>query len=407
MKGLKVIFLIVFLYLVGFGVIIPLLPILGKHMGATPIQIGLLMSAYSFMQFLFAPFWGRISDQRGRRPVLLICLLGESLSYLIFAFSRSFEMLLLARALAGFFGGSISTASAAISDCTPKHERSKGMALIGMAFGLGFIVGPALGGGLASLSEVISTEPFFASTFTMSAVAVICFLTFLLALKILPETRPSEPNTAHHVNSRRLVLLYQDLLRPTVGGLIGVFFLTTTAMACMEATLSLFVFERFGWGIKEASYGFAYIGVLATFNQGFLVRRLLPKWGERRLLIIGVLLMALSFALIGLSDDLFKLWIAMTILPFGTAMTNPSILGSVSLLSGNEEQGRVLGSAQGASALGRIVGPMLGALVYQKIGITSPFILASFVALAGFVMILMLWARLPQAAKLEGQGATA
>lgn len=396
-SGLKVIFLIVFLYLVGFGVIIPLLPVLSREMGASAFEIGLLMSIYSLMQFIFSPFWGRLSDRSGRRPILLFCLLGETLSYLIFAFSRSVEMLIVARALAGFFGASISTASAAISDLTPPNERSKGMALIGMAFGLGFIVGPALGGGLSILGEHFSQEKFFSSTFTLVGVSLLCFITLLLAIKILPETyhgRKSESS-----GKGRLLRLYADLGRPTIGGLIFVFFLTGTAMSCMEATLSLFAFDRFGWGIKEVSFGFAYIGVLSTFNQGFLVRRLLPKLGERKVLTMGVVLLGLGFTLIGFSTNLVLLGAAVTLIPFGLAFTNPSILGSVSLLSSKDEQGRILGTTQGTAALGRIIGPLLGGFVYENINISAPFWASGLIVCAGFLLVLKLGSRIPHAAK--------
>ncbi|PWU22144.1 MAG: MFS transporter, partial [Bdellovibrio sp.] len=357
-SGLKIIFLTVFLYLVGFGVIIPLLPILSREMGATAFQVGLLMSIYSLMQFFFAPFWGRLSDRHGRRPILLFCLLGEAASYLVFAFSRSVEMLIFARGMAGFFGASLSTATAAISDLTPPKERSKGMALIGMAFGLGFIVGPALGGGVSSLAQLYSTKKFFASTVTLLFVAGLCLLTWLLGLRILPETR--QPGGRDQATKGRLELLFSALMRPTVGRLIFLFFLMSTAMSTMEATLSLFVNDRFGWGIREVSFGFAYIGVLGTFNQGFLVRKLLPKVGERWLMIFGISLMGLSLLMIGFAQSIWFLALAMTVFPFGHAFTSPSILGSVSLLTNSQEQGQVLGTTQGTAALGRILGPALG-----------------------------------------------
>lgn len=396
-SGLKVIFLIVFLYLVGFGVIIPLLPVLSREMGASAFEVGLLMSIYSLMQFLFAPFWGRLSDRRGRRPILLFCLAGETLSYLAFAFSRSVEALILARALAGFFGASVSTASAAISDVTPAHERSRGMALIGMAFGLGFIVGPALGGGLSIIGTRLSTEKYFASTFTLSMVAVLCFLTLLLAIKILPETR-----TAGSAEARggRLLRLYQDLRRPTVGLLIFVFFLSSLAMSCMEATLALFTADRFSWGIKEISFGFAVIGLLSTFNQGFLVRRLLPRWGERRTLLTGVVLFALGLSMIGGARSIGWLALAMVLFSVGYSFTNPSLLGSVSLLTGADEQGRVLGTTQGTSALGRIAGPALGGYVYQNVSISAPFYVSAGILCLGLLLLLQLGRKIPQTAKL-------
>lgn len=402
-SGLKVIFLIIFLYLVGFGVIIPLLPVLSREMGASPLQIGFLMSIYSLMQFIFAPFWGRLSDRRGRRPILLLCLFGETLSYLVFAFARSIELLIVARAMAGFFGASISTASAAISDVTPPAERSKGMALIGMAFGLGFIVGPALGGILSVWAETFSSEKFFASTFTLVGVSILCGLTLLLALRVLPETRNA--GTHDQEKRNRLLRLYSDLGRPTVGGLIFLFFLSSVAMSCMEATLALFTADRFGWGLKEVSFGFAYIGLLSTLNQGYLVRKVLPKWGERRVLTFGVFVLALGLGLIGFSSSVGFLAVAMTIVPFGYAFTNPAILGSVSLLTSKDEQGQIFGTTQGTSALGRIVGPALGGFVYQNVHISAPFWVSGMILSFGWLLVLRLRSRIPQAALQAGEKA--
>ncbi len=400
-SGLKVIFLIVFLYLIGFGVIIPLLPILSRDMGASTSQVGYLMSIYSLMQFLFAPFWGRLSDRHGRRPILLFCLLGETLSYLVFAFSRSIEMLILARGMAGFFGASLSTASAVISDLTPRNERSKGMALIGVAFGLGFIFGPALGGGLSILGEIISPEKFFSTTFTLLCVAALCFVTLIAAFRILPETR--QPGViSEHARGGRLFALFSELRKPTIGGLILVFFCASMAMSCMEGMLANFVKDRFDWGLKEVSFGFAYIGVLATLNQGFLVRRMIPKWGERKTMILGIVVLGCGLGLIGFSSSLWILGIAMTLVPFGHAFTNPSILGSISLLTNKDEQGAALGTTQGTASLGRIFGPAVGGFVYEKISISAPFWVSGLMMGLAFVIAMVIRDRIP----IEGKKVT-
>ena len=175
-KPQVIIFITVFIYLLGFGIVIPIIPIISTQFGATPFQVGLLMSIYSLMQFAFSSFWGRLSDKYGRRPILLMCLFGEVFAYLFFAQARNIEMLFIARLLSGFFGASISTASAYISDITPVNERSKGMALIGAAFGLGFLFGPALGGALTIWAGHISTDVFFKTSFQCVAVTSFYFL---------------------------------------------------------------------------------------------------------------------------------------------------------------------------------------------------------------------------------------
>lgn len=410
---LKVIFLTVFLYLVGFGVIIPLLPMLSRDLGATSFELGLLMAIYSLNQFLFSPFWGALSDRVGRRRVLLTCLGLEVFCYIIFAFARSVEMLIVARGLAGFFGASLSTASAAVSDVTNEKERSKGMALIGAAFGLGFIFGPALGGGLSLWGSKISSEPYFASTFTLLGVAVLCLVNFLMALRYLKETRvPAELEATardERPGWRRGLLALIDkvgamrtaLGKPVIGTLVLSFALASIAMSTMESTLALYVADHFGWGLFEISLGFVYIGVLATVMQGYLVRKLLPRYGEKLLLRVGLFLLALSLGLIGVADELWILGVAMTILPFGQGLVNPSVLGSVSLLAGKHEQGRILGTAQGFSALGRIVGPLVGGWSYARLSHSAPYYIAAATALVACVLIVALGSRVPSTGKAD------
>ena len=401
---LSILFLTVFLYLVGFGVMIPVLPVLSRAYGASPLQVGLLMSVYSFMQFVFSPFWGRRSDRLGRRPILLLCLCGEAASYLLFIFSRSMEMLFVARALAGFFGASLSTASAAISDVTSAQERSKGMALIGAAFGLGFVVGPALGGGLAWWGQKLHPEDIlFGMRFAAGCVALICMGTFVFAYFKLKETKAD--HAVSEIKEGRFARLGRYLRRPVAGPLIGSFFLNSLAMSTMEATLILFVGDRFGWGLREVSFGFAYIGILSAFNQGFLVRKLLPKVGERKIMRLGITLMVLSYVLIAASSQLWILVIAMTLFSFGNSFTNPSLMGAISLVCGKEEQGEALGSTQGTAALGRILGPAMGGLLYGSVSILAPFIGSALIAVISLFVILKLGEKVPDSAKTAAIGA--
>lgn len=398
------IFLTVFIYLLGFGIIIPIMPLLSQQFGATPVQTGLLLSMYSLMQFMFAPFWGSLSDRFGRRPILLGCLLGESLSYIIFAHANNLEMLFVARALAGFFGASISTANAAISDITPAHERSKGMAIIGAAFGLGFVFGPAIGGGLSIWGQHISSgDPLFATHFTMYWVAGICIASALVGFKFFSETLALENRHPH--KRRRLSALVEKMRQPVVGPLMIVFFLASLAMSSMEANLVLFMNDKFGWGVKEVSFGFAYIGLIVVFTQGFFVRRLLPKVGERTTLKWGLSLFALGLAGIAFAPHISLMALTMTSLALGNGLINPSILGGISLLTGANEQGATLGSTQSLSSLGRILGPFLGGLVYEHIATNAPFLLSAFGALVGLTIAITLGGRVPDSAKLKASPA--
>lgn len=396
-KNLTVIFLTVFIYLLGFGIIIPIIPILSRDFGATATQTGLLMSLYSFMQFVFSPFWGKLSDQYGRRPILTFCLLGEAFSYILFAYARNLELLFVARALAGFFGASISTASAYISDVTEKNERSKGMALIGVAFGLGFMIGPALGGGLAMWGQKISSEKHFDTQFAALWVAGICFATFLFAYRFLQESLKEKKSHQH--KSNRFAVLGNYLKRKTVGPLIIVFALISLAMSSMEATLVLFSGQKFGWTIREVSFGFAYLGLVIVFTQGFLVRKLIPKFGERNVLRLGVILFALGMFGIALSPTIPFLGFTMTLLSIGNGLTNPSTLGSISLLTGSDEQGVTLGLTQSMASLGRIIGPAMGGFIFQNIAIEGPFVNSGLMASAAVIIVLVIYHSIPQAGK--------
>ncbi|WP_413613001.1 MFS transporter [Bdellovibrio sp. HCB-110] len=391
---LAIIFFTVFLYLVGFGVVIPIIPILSRNFGATALQTGLLLSVYSLMQFLFSPFWGRLSDRLGRRPILLFCLFGEGLSYILFAWARSLEWLFIARLLAGFFGASLSTASAYISDITPKHERSKGMALIGAAFGLGFVVGPALGGGLATWGHHINPEPHFDTSFSAYWVAALCFANFLFGIKFLTESLSEKSESAE--KKKRFSVMWHYLNVKTVGPLMTVFLLCSLAMSSMEATLILFMGEKFLWDVKQVSFGFAYIGVIIVFTQGFLVRRLLPKWGERKVLRLGLTLFALGLTSIAVSGSIGAMAVAMTLLSLGNGLSNPSILGSISLLTDTKEQGVTLGVTQSMASLGRIIGPALGGALYGAVAITAPFWASGTLAFLGLAIALVIYKFIPE-----------
>jgi MFS family permease len=392
------IFLTVFIYLLGFGIIIPITPILSRDLGATATQAGFLMASYSLMQFLFSPFWGRLSDRNGRRPVLLFCMMCEGICYLLFAFARSLEMLFVARALAGFFGASISTASAYISDVTPAHERSKGMAIIGVAFGLGFVFGPAIGGVLSLWGSHISSAPYFNTTFTASWVSVICFFNFIFGYKFLKESLTHTPPPRSREN--RLKVIWSKLRIKTLGPLMTTYFLLSLAMSSMEATLVWFMGEKFNWGLEQVSFGFAYIGLMLVFTQGFLVRRFLPKIGERHMLPIGISLFILGMVGIAFMPTIPLMGLTMTFLAVGNGLTNPSTLGSISLVAPKEDQGSILGLTQSFSSLGRILGPVLGGIIYKE-SISGPFLVSGLLGMSALIIILIIFKNIPMSGKKE------
>jgi DHA1 family tetracycline resistance protein-like MFS transporter len=399
---LLVIFLTVFIDLVGFGIIIPLSPYLAREFQATPTQIGLLLSIYSIMQFLFSPVWGGLSDRFGRRPILLVSILGGALSYLLFAFSSGFWILFAARGLAGLFGGNISTAHAYIADVTKPEERSKGMGLIGAAFGLGFIVGPIMGGLLGILGQRLGSAPPFGLSFSALGAAILCLVNFVFAYTTLKESLPPEKRASSVVRRRRLFEIWRQLRRPVVGPLVFVYFLSGLAMAQMEAMLFPYVDDVFQWDIQKASYGFAYVGVLMVLTQGYFIRKWMPKYGEPAILATGLALFSISLFGIGFSTTVTLMAITMTILALGNGLMRPPNLGLISLLTPAEEQGAAMGVTNSTASLGRIVGPIIGGYLYQNMSKQAPFILAGLLSLIAFVMILASYRRLPTSGKAKG-----
>jgi MFS transporter, DHA1 family, tetracycline resistance protein len=398
-KRLLIIFLTVFIDLVGFGIIIPMNPYLAKAFGASPLQVGLLMSVYSLMQFLFSPFWGQLSDRIGRRPVILISLLGASAAHLGFAFAPSFWGLVLARALAGLFGGNLSAAMAYIADITPEKDRSKGMGMIGAAFGLGFILGPSLGGIFADVGASFGSLPPFGQSFPAVVASLICFVNFLCALKWLPESLQGNP--AARPSEGRLTRIFKAFGTPVLNVLILLLFLNTFALAHVESTLFLYVQDRFQWTLTQASFGFAYIGVIMVITQGYLIRKFMPKYGERNILILGLLLSMIGFALSSMATGVWGLAVGVTSLGFGNGLANPSLNGSISLTSGKDVQGNNLGVSQSLSSMARILGPPTGGFLYQRFSPSAPFLGAALVMVLGLAVAWSIRARMPQGGKVH------
>lgn len=396
-KPLVVIFITVFVDLIGFGIIIPLNTFLARDLGSDEFQIGLLMSIYSLMQFVFAPIWGRLSDRWGRRPIILMSLLGASIAHLGFAFGETYTALLIARCFAGIFGANISAAMAFIADVTEDKDRSKGMGLIGAAFGLGFILGPVLGGLAGEVGQWIGDAPPFGISFSAVLASLICFANFVAAYFILPESLSPELRAIAKGKKKksRIKQLSESFRLPVVGKLMVTFFLANVAMAFMEVSLFMLVEDRLKWGLVEASFGFAYVGLIMVFTQGYLIRKFLPRYGERRLMLVGLALSAFGISGMAISYSMWPLAVMVTALGLGIGLVNPSINGSISILSAKDNQGGVLGVNQSLSALGRIIGPAFGGLLYREWGSASPFFMGGFCMFVALLFVLSLYNRLP------------
>jgi multidrug resistance protein len=367
----------VLLDLIGFGMIIPQLPFYAQTFHATPAQIGWLFASYSLMQLLCAPFLGRLSDRVGRRPVLLVSIAGSVAASLLFAFAPSFGWLLVSRALAGIAAGNYGIAQAYVADVTPPSERSKAMGMVvGAAFGLGFVLGPALGALLAHFGPLVL--PLTAAG--LSAVNLAA------ALLWLEESLP--PAARGQVQGGWFdPRLFADSWRnPPVRGLMLLAFLVTFCFSMMETSLALYCHTRFGFDMKETGWLFVYVGVLLVAVQGVLVGRLVPRFGERRLILDSILIMAAGLALLPVAGTPWLLLPALSLLALGSGLHNPSSLGLLSLLTRAGEQGGVSGIYRSYGALARTLGPLAGLWMFQEVGLRSPFWTAGGIMLITFLI---------------------
>ena len=433
-KPLLIIFITVFVDLLGFGIVMPLLPRYAEHFlpadcwvelaadeasgsvvqsipfegnavltkkltGRGGMLLGCLMASFSAMQFLFAPLWGIVSDRIGRRPVLLVGLLGSTIFYGLFALVTQWGnsgpilgispliWLYLTRIGAGIAGATIPTAQAYIADCTDEKTRGKGMAIIGAAFGIGFTFGPLLGSFFApsTLTAAPSAAPGYVA-------AVLSGIAFLFGVTSLPESlKPDSASRASSHGWLKFGAMFRVLLHRTLGPIIFAVFLTTFAFGQFEQTLAMLT-KRFHVSDQGNFYVFAYIGLILTLAQGLLVRRLIPKLGEYRLALIGVVLMTVGLLLLGFtakSGTLGMLILFLPIVVIGFAATTPSLQSMLSLNSGDDEQGEVLGVGQSISSLARIAGPVVG-LTLQARDQALPYWFGSLLMALGIVMVFML-----------------
>ena len=361
---LLVIFITVFIDLVGFGIVIPVMPYYaeGTRFGATPRGVGLLFASYSIMQLIFAPVLGRLSDKYGRRPVLLISLLGTSLGFFVMGFATTLWMLFLGRIIDGISGGNISTAQAYIADVTTPENRAKGMGLIGAAFGLGFVFGPAIGGVLSIWGIHV---PFIFA-------GALAFANAVLLYFALPETvTPDHPARTSAAQGRSWRRLFSSLRNPRLAFVLTIYFLSIVAFSLMTASFSLFLMFRFGYDAFHNGWVFAMVGIVSAVIQGGLIGRLVKRYGEPNLVIVGSLLFSLSlFAspFIGPALGIMGIIVTGVVSAIGNALNAPTLTSLASKTASANEQGAIMGVTQSVASLARAVGPALAAfLIYSSV----------------------------------------
>jgi len=382
--ALATVFLVVMIDLLGFGIVLPLLPFYAQEFAASAVMIGLLYSVYSFMQLIFSPIWGSLSDRIGRRPIMLISTFGAVLAYIIFGLAESLGVLFFSRIVAGVMGGNISTAQAYIADVTDAENRARGMGLIGAAFGIGFVVGPAsatllihssfhdfvAGLGFIEFAEWMRVNKFALPGFFAAALS---FCSFLMVLFKLPETvdtsrekpkemrRPSvfTPRFWRQLSKQKSVTSRGFLIPLIIG-----FFLLSFGESSLYSAFPLFAEQELSMTAEQVGIQFFYIGIVAVLIQGFLIKPLTNMFAEEKIFITGNILMIIGLAAIPFTGSMLQLAMALCLMAAGKSLNTPTITSLISKEADTEHVGAVMGTAQGLSGLGRMIGPTWGGALF-------------------------------------------
>ncbi len=387
--SLMIVFFTVFIDLIGFGIIIPVLQPYARHFGASDLQAGLLMGAFSAVQFFIIPVWGWLSDRYGRKPVILTGLAGSCVSYLVLANAPDLTTLFIGRIMAGLSAGNLVAAQAYIADITTPETRAKGMGLIGVAFGLGFILGPVIGGGLSVYSF---SHPSYAA-------AIASGLAFLFGLEMLKESLPPERRPRHAPMRHPILNISYFLKDRPVFLVMTVDFLFTIAFAMWETVFVLFVANKVYIGLEEellshkVGYLYAFAGLLSALVQGGGIHQLVKKLGEKVVVQAGLVILvvaSLGFTALdwweGIRGEgvLFPL---LALIGLGSGMVNPALSAMVSKLTGPQRQGEVLGAYRGVGSLARLVGPVGGSFLFAWVGQTAPFLVGVVLLILSTVLL--------------------
>jgi len=375
---LTVIFITIFIDLMGFGILIPILPTFAsKQLGISDFGIGSIVAVYSLMQFLFNPIMGRISDRYGRRPVILVTQLMTAASYIIFAFSNSFGLLFFSRMLAGLGGSNIGVAQAYIADITSREERAKGMGIIGAAFGLGFVFGPLFGAFLSKYGYNVAG--LGSAAFTLSA--------FTFAVFKLPESV-----IKHKIEGKfsfkifDIKLTKEILSHPSIGFLIMLFFVIIFSIANIYGTFALLGYKVFHFSDQQTGMLFGITGLVGAIVQAGLIKSISGKLQDRTIVLIGIAFMIIGLAFLPFGGSFFGEAMIISVLAIGTGILQPIIPSMISKQSPELQQGAILGVNQSISALARVLGPLWGGFSFGFVGYQFPFISGAFITFIIFII---------------------
>lgn len=419
--SLGVIFLTLYIDLIGFSIIFPLGPDLLGHYLATDGRTGalgwllaqsdviahafgrdnafaavlfggVLSSFFSILQFIFAPFWGAISDKRGRRPVLLLTVAGTALGYLVWFLSGSFWLFLLSRIVSGAFSGNLSVATAAVADVTSREERSKAMGIVGAAFGLGLVTGPTLGA-LTAHINLLTAHPSLArlgvNPFSVPALLafILCLVNLVwIYLRFNETLTPAARAEAREPRIRNPIAAIFGLGDAAIRRINLVAFVYSLAFVAMESALTFLAAERFGYTARQNGFLLGFLGVCSIITQGFIVRKLLARVDETRVLGSGLVLSALGLLAVGFALQPWLLYAGLALLATGSGLVNPASTGLISLYCGPQEQGRVLGIFRSLGSLSRAITPILAGAAFWLYGSRSVFVAGAALAVGAFAL---------------------
>jgi MFS transporter, DHA1 family, tetracycline resistance protein len=394
-SGLVLIFLTVFIDLLGFGILIPILPSFSvKELHIDETAIGIAIALYSFVQFLFNPIFGKMSDKYGRKPVIVVCLFLNAMGYIVFSFTHSYILLLTSRVIAGIGGSSIGVAQAYIADITTRENRSKGMGLIGAAFGLGFVFGPLIGGLLSEFGYAV----------TGYAAAGFSLIAFALTIFYLPESLKKKEETedsSTQPQRRKLfdfAAMKKILQKPDLAVLILLFFILTFSFANIYGTFALLGLKVYGFTDMQNGYMFGIVGLTSAIVQGGLIGRINKLISKKLILIIGSLVIMVALAMIPYAGSFLGLAIVSVVLSYGTGTFQPTVLSLISEVTSESEQGITLGMNQSLSSFARVLGPLWGGFAFEYLGYPFPFLTG---AAFTFIIFLLTVFYLPKKIKLD------
>jgi MFS transporter, DHA1 family, tetracycline resistance protein len=380
--------------MMGFGIVIPVLPFYALDMNATPLQVTVLIASYSAMQMVATPVWGRVSDRRGRRPLIIAGLFASAVSYLIFGLANSLALLLLSRIAAGAAGGTISVAHAYVADTTRAEERAHAMGLIGAASGLGVMIGPAVGG---LFSQFSYSAPGYVA-------AALCAVNAIAAVFLLPESRPRATSTSAPTSATASFTAWVRAMTSfPLAVLLGVYFLGITSFTALTALLALYFDRVFDIGAQEMGILFAIAGAVTVVVRGVVLGRLVRRYGEIATARIGIVSLGVAFIAVPLVPSFAWAMAAVPLYALGAGTLFPALATLTSFASDSESQGSILGGSQFIGGLGRVLGPLWAGFLFQAITIRTPFHVATLLSAAALLLAL----RIPSSLQSRHHGTAA